>query len=315
MSFSPEAKVLFVIGASLLFFVLIYDTLYNQGNNNKSSITSILSKATLSISNILLFPFAVGAGLLVGTTEIFSNSQSVFAFSLNSSVAFISTAIVPLGITALVNPCNTCEWDVDHKLEQVTSVIVQCGIVVGIATLGWSSITDVLAKSQQLFTILESVGSGLYSSVNALLVVILAPVMILASHCIFNQLQTHSQDGVKGHRLARDQAIEPEKTQARSTGTIVTKQAEKTEIKHGVNHNDDFRSVFVKYITSAIEEANNRSLINSGTQKTHSSTTVNDTTRATQEGNRCSFNSETQKTHSSMVEGILTRRQEKARCL
>ncbi|VVC27466.1 Hypothetical protein CINCED_3A022750 [Cinara cedri] len=286
MSFSPEAKILLAIGASLLFFMLIYDTLYNKESNNESSIISILSKATLSISNILLFPCAVGAGLLVGTTEIFTNSQSVVAFSLNSSIAFISTAIVPLGITALVNPCNTCEWDVDHKLERVTSVIVQCGIVVGIATLGWSFITDVLAKSQQLFTILESVGSGLYSSASALLAVILAPVMMLASHCIFNQLQTHSQDDVKGHRLARDQAIESEKTQARSTGTIVTKQAERMEVRHEINHHDDFRNVFVNYITSAIKEANCSSLINSKDQKTQ----------------------------PSMVEGISTRTQENTRC-
>ncbi len=286
MSFSPEAKVLLAIGASLLFFMLIYDTLYNQENNNESSIISILSKATLSISNILLLPCAVGAGLLVGTTEIFTNSQSVFAFSLNSSVAFISTAIVPLGITALVNPCNTCEWDVGHKLERVTSVIVQCGIVVGIATLGWSFVTDVLAKSQQLFTILESVGSGLYSSASALLSVILAPVMMLASHCIFNKLQISFQDGIKDHKLAKDQAIEPEKTQARSTGTIVTKQAEKTEVRHEVNHNDEFRRVFVNYITRAITEANHSSLIDSKTQETQ----------------------------SSMVEGISNRTQENARC-
>lgn len=85
--------------------------------------------------------------------------------------------------------------------------------------------------------------------------------MMLASHCIFNKLQISFQDGIKDHKLAKDQAIEPEKTQARSTGTIVTKQAEKTEVRHEVNHNDEFRRVFVNYITRAITEANHSSLL------------------------------------------------------
>lgn len=169
---------------------------------------------------ILLFPCAIAAGLLVGTNDIFVNNQSVFTLSLNSSIAFTSASIVPIGITAFVTHYHTHEWNVNYDLEQAISTIINCSIVAGIATLGCNLIVDILAKGQQLFsTILEFISSN---SSNALLAITLAPVLLLASYCGFSKFQTHSQDSIESNKLTIDRSIERTVEQTKGISTVAT---------------------------------------------------------------------------------------------